>query len=94
MTAVPDEPVEKLRAICLGLPETTERLSHGEPAWFIRSKKSFVTFADHHHDDRVAFWCAAPEGAHEVLVGGFPDRFLCRHMSASEAGWASIWMCL
>jgi hypothetical protein len=25
-------------------------------------------YADHHHDDRVAFWCAAPDGAQETLV--------------------------
>ncbi len=32
-----------VRAICLALPEVTERLSHGAPTWFVRDKKSFVT---------------------------------------------------
>jgi hypothetical protein len=27
-----------------------------------------VTYADHHHDDRLAFWCAAPPGTQEALV--------------------------
>ena len=32
-----------LRAICLALPEVTERLSHGAPAWFVRGKSTFVS---------------------------------------------------
>lgn len=27
--------VERLREICLALPEVSERASHGEPAWFV-----------------------------------------------------------
>jgi hypothetical protein len=68
--------LERLRRLCLALPETTERLSHGEPTWFVRGQKTFVMFADHHHDDgRLAFWCAAPPGAQEALVGSDPVRF-------------------
>jgi hypothetical protein len=55
----------RLRRICLALPEVSERLSHGEPAWFVRGRRLFVTFADHHHDERVALWCAGEEGAKE-----------------------------
>jgi len=45
-----DDSLERLRPLCLGLPDTTERISHGEPAWFVRDKKLFVTYANHHHD--------------------------------------------
>ena len=34
---------EHLRAICLALPEVTERPSHGAPTWFVQGKKAFVT---------------------------------------------------
>jgi hypothetical protein len=44
------DPLERLRSLCLGYPAVTERISHGEPTWFV--KKTFVMFADHHHDDR------------------------------------------
>ncbi len=67
--------VERVRAICLALPEATERLSHGEPAWFVRKSPQFAMFADHHHDDRVAVWCAAPPGAQAALVGSNPLRY-------------------
>ena len=53
----------KLREICLTLPETSERLSHGAPTFFVRQKRAFVTvMTDHHGDGRFALWCAAPEG--------------------------------
>jgi hypothetical protein len=52
-----------------------ERLSHGEPTWFVSGKKTFVMYSDHHHGGPLAFWCAAPPGAQEVLVGADPERF-------------------
>ena len=72
---MPDDPIHRLRAICLALPDTTERLSHGEPTFFVRDKKTFVMYADHHHDDRLAFWAAAPDGYQRMLVEAEPDRF-------------------
>ena len=84
-------PLEKLRKLCLALPETTERLSHGEPTWFVRDKKTFVMYADHHHDNRVAFWCAAPDGAQEALVAAHPDRFF-RPPYVGYRGWLGVWL--
>ncbi|MFG1945553.1 MmcQ/YjbR family DNA-binding protein [Nonomuraea sp. NPDC048826] len=83
------DPLERLRAICLSLPEVTERLSHGEPTWFVRGKKTFVMYADHHHDDRLAFWCAAPPGAQEELVAHDPIRFF-RPPYVGHRGWLGV----
>jgi len=84
-----DNPLERLRAICLALAETSERLSHGEPAWFIREKKPFITYANHHHDDQLAFWCAAPQGAQHALVSAHPDRFFIPPY-AGHRGWLGV----
>ncbi|MFG3442924.1 MmcQ/YjbR family DNA-binding protein [Nonomuraea sp. NPDC047897] len=84
-----DDPLDRLRGLCLALPETTERLSHGEPTWFVRDKKVFVTFADHHHDDRLAFWCAAPAGVQEALVAEDPARFF-RPPYVGHRGWLGV----
>ncbi|HSL33756.1 MAG TPA: MmcQ/YjbR family DNA-binding protein [Candidatus Limnocylindrales bacterium] len=84
-----DEPLARLRAICLALPGATERLSHGEPTWFVEDKRVFVTYADHHHDDRLAFWCAAPGGLQEALVASSPERFFVPPYAAIAAGSAS-----
>jgi hypothetical protein len=83
-------PLERLRRLCLGLPGATERLSHGEPTWFA-GKRTFVMYADHHHDDRVAFWCAAPEGAQQVLVGSAPARFFVPPY-VGHRGWLGVWL--
>jgi hypothetical protein len=83
--------LQKLRAICLALPETNERRSHGEPAWFVRDKKLFVTYANHHHDDRIAFWCAAPHGAQQELIATDPDRFF-RPPYVGGRGWLGVFL--
>jgi hypothetical protein len=85
-----EDPLDRLRGICLGLPETTERLSHGSPTWFIRGKKTFVTYADHHHDDgRLAFWCAAPPGAQEALAAEDPETIFIPPYVGGR-GWLGV----
>jgi hypothetical protein len=80
----------RLRRICLGLPETTERLSHGEPTWFVRDKKVFVTFDNNHHEaGRIGLWCAAPPGAQEALVDAAPHRFY-RPPYVGHRGWLGV----
>jgi hypothetical protein len=88
-TVATRDPVERLRRLCLALPDTTERLSHGEPTWFVRDKKVFVTFANHHHDDRIAFWCAAPAGAQEAMIESNPVRFF-RPPYVGHRGWLGV----
>jgi hypothetical protein len=68
--------LERIRGICLALPETTERLSHGAPTFFVRGKKAFVmVLNDHHGDGRFAVWCAAGDGMQRMLVEADPERF-------------------
>jgi hypothetical protein len=81
--------LDRLRALCLALPEATEKISHGEPTWFVR--KVFVMFAGRHHDDRVAFWCAAPPGVQEALVGSDPRRFF-RPPYVGVRGWLGVYL--
>jgi hypothetical protein len=84
-----EDPLAALRERCLRLPEVTERLSHGEPTWFVRGKRTFVTYANHHHDDRLAFWCAAPAGAQESLVTMAPERFFVPPY-VGQRGWLGV----
>ena len=88
---MPTTPLERLRDLCLALPEVTERLSHGEPTWFVQGKKTFVMFANHHHDDRLAFWCAASDGAQETLVTGDPERFFVPPY-VGHRGWLGVYL--
>jgi hypothetical protein len=85
--------VDRVREICLGFANVTERPSHGVPTWFYRGKKSFVQFwADGHHDlEFPHLWCAAPPGAQEALVATEPERFF-RPPYVGHRGWIGVRM--
>ena len=82
---------EQLRAICLALPEVTERASHGVPTWFVRNKSAFVQlWADGHHEDQFPhLWCAAAPGAQQELVASDPGRFF-RPPYVGGRGWIGV----
>jgi predicted DNA-binding protein (MmcQ/YjbR family) len=86
-----DESLEKLRSLCLALPDTSERMSHGHQTWFVREKKPFASYHNPAHEGRIAFWCAAPPGAQEVLVGADPKRFF-RPKYVGHRGWLGVYL--
>jgi predicted DNA-binding protein (MmcQ/YjbR family) len=75
----------------MALPEATERLSHGEPCWFVAKGRCFASYADHHHDDRVAVWLAAPTGIQEVLISSEPSKFF-RPPYVGVKGWIGVYL--
>ena len=80
---------ERVRRICLAFPEATERLSHGEPTWFVR-KKVFAMFADNHHGDgHVAVWLPAPPDFQQGLIETAPERFF-RPPYVGVRGWIGV----
>ena len=80
----------RLRSACLALPQSSERPSHGGPAFFIRDKKCFVMFLDDHHEDgRLAIWCAAPDGVQAEMVETEPERFF-RPPYVGHRGWLGV----
>ena len=67
--------LERVRRLCSTLPETTERLSHGEPTFFVHNKV-FVMFADNHHNDgHTAIWLPVPSGFQTTLMETAPETF-------------------
>jgi hypothetical protein len=82
-------PVDRLRAICLALPETTEKISHGEPTWFVGGKV-FAQLDDHHHGaDRLAVWLAAALGVQDLVVKSDPARFFVPPY-VGHRGWIGV----
>jgi hypothetical protein len=82
--------LERIRAICLGLPETSERLSHGAPTFFVRDKRAFLmVLTNHHGDGRFAIWCAAPAGMQKMLVDADPERFFVPPY-VGHRGWLGL----
>jgi hypothetical protein len=81
----------EVRAICLALPEVTERPSHGAPTWFVRGQKAFVTLwaRGHHANDFPHLWCAGLPGTQDELVTSGPDRFF-RPPYVGGRGWIGV----
>ena len=85
-----DAVLARIREICLGLPETSERLSHGAPTFFVRGKRAFVmVLSDHHGDGRFAVWCAAPDGMQKLLIEADPERFFVPPY-VGHRGWLGV----
>jgi hypothetical protein len=82
-------PIDRVRRSCLALPEATEKLSHGEPTFFVR-KKVFTMFANNHHGDgRIAVWVPAAAGVQAMLIEAKPDTFF-RPPYVGVRGWVGI----
>jgi hypothetical protein len=82
--------LERVRKICLALPGTEEKISHGAPLFHVARGRSFVMFAnDHHGDGRLAIWCRAPAGAQGILVDSDPDRFFVPPY-VGVSGWVGV----
>jgi hypothetical protein len=80
----------RIRKLCLSLPATSERPSHGSPAFFVNGKRMFVTYlVNHHGDGRVAIWCAAPAGMQEVLVATSPEHYFVPPYVGKQ-GWIGV----
>jgi hypothetical protein len=84
-----EEHTQRVRRICMGMPGCEEKLSHGEPTWFVR-KRVFVMFANNHHNDgHVAVWLPAPPGMQASLMEASPETFF-RPPYVGTKGWLGI----
>ena len=87
--------LDRVRKIALALPEVNERLSHGEPCFFVRDKRPLCYLHDNHNrDGRISLWCPAPPGIQEELVAAEPDRFFKPPTSATGvfSGWLGTFL--
>lgn len=82
-------PVQRLRQICLALPEATEKIAWGEPTWRVRGKL-FAQLDDHHHGaEHLAVWLPAPLGEQEAMIFTDPERFF-RPPYVGPRGWVGV----
>jgi hypothetical protein len=82
--------LERLRGLCLALPEVSERPSHGAPTFFVRGKRAFLMVLDDHHGDgRFALWCAAPEEIRPLLLDADAERFFVPPYVGGR-GWVGV----
>lgn len=84
-----EDHLERVRRICLAMPETWEKLSHGEPTFFV-GKKVFAMFSNNHHNDgRIAVLCPAPIGIQAMLIEAEPEKFY-KPPYVGGSGWIGI----
>jgi hypothetical protein len=88
-TDVDGEHLHRVRRICLALPAATEKLSHGEPTFFV-NKKVFAMFSDNHHNDgHIAVLIPAAPGAQPALIKDNPRTYY-RPAYVGVRGWVGI----
>jgi hypothetical protein len=84
-----EEHLRRVQRICTALPETIEKLSHGEPTFFVR-KKVYAMFANNHHNDgHIAVWVPVPQGMQPMLLKSEPQKFFLPPY-VGVRGWVGI----
>jgi predicted DNA-binding protein (MmcQ/YjbR family) len=83
---MPEQPSDRLRAICLALPEAVEKEAWGDPTFRVRDK---IFAMEKRGDGRISLWCKAPEGSQMVLVGADPDQFFVPPY-VGHKGWIGV----
>lgn len=84
-----EKQIQRVRELCMALPEVTEKLSHGEPTFFVR-KKCFAMCANNHHGDgHIAVWIPVPAGMQATLIESAPAIYF-KPPYVGTRGWVGI----
>ena len=83
---MPKPPIDRLREICLALPEAAEKEAWGDPTFRVRDK---IFAMQKRGDGRVSVWLKAPEGSQSILVGADPDRYFVPPY-VGHKGWIGV----
>src|SRR5262245_31081668 len=81
--------LKRLRRVCLSIPGTMEKLSHGGPTFFT-PKRVFAMFSNNHHGDgHIAVWLPMGPGVQEALIEEAPSIYY-RPPYVGVAGWIGV----
>lgn len=83
-------PLDKVREAALELPETEEKLSHGQPTFFVTGKQ-FAQFRDNHHGDGKTVVCVRTSSLDEqaMLLESDPETY-SKPAYLGPSGWVSL----
>jgi hypothetical protein len=84
-----EEHLRRLRRLCAALPQTTEKLSHGEPTFFVGGKVYAMFSNNHHNDGHVAVWAPVAPGLQATLLKTDPEKFFMPPY-VGVRGWVGI----
>ncbi len=81
--------LKRVRAICMALPGTTEKLSHGAPTFFV-NKRVYTMFVNNHHNDgHVAVWIPVEPGLQDALIKISPEKYF-KPPYVGVKGWVGV----
>lgn len=83
---MPQRPIDKVRAICMALPEVVEKEAWGDPTFRVRDR---IFAMEKRGDGRISIWCKAPPGSQAILVGADPERFFVPPYVGNK-GWIGM----
>jgi hypothetical protein len=81
--------VARVRKLCLALPETTEKISHGEPTFFVRERVFCMCSDNHHNDGHIAAWIPAAPGLQAELLKEAREKYFYPPY-VGKGGWIGI----
>lgn len=81
--------LQRVRKICLALPDVIEKISHGEETFFVKKRVFAMCSKNHHDDGHVAVLVPAAPGLQEALIEEAPAMYY-RPRYVGGAGWVGI----
>jgi hypothetical protein len=90
MSSDPDALLARVRTLCLALPDTSEKISHGIPAFQVAGRM-FAYFRHNHHGDDATALCVKTSGREEqdMLIEADPELYSWPAY-IGPAGWIAI----
>ena len=94
------DPLDRVRAAALDLPETEEKLSHGQPTFFVAGKQ-FAQFRNNHHGDGKTVVCVRTSSLDEqaMLLEADPGTYskpaylpswISLNLAGDRVGWDHV----
>lgn len=83
-------PFDRVRAVALDLPDTEERVSHGQTTFFVAGKQ-FAQLRDDHHGDGRRVVCVRTGGSDEqgILIESAPETY-SKPAYLGTSGWVAM----
>jgi predicted DNA-binding protein (MmcQ/YjbR family) len=87
------DPLEKLRSVCLALPEAHEVEAWGSPTFRLRNKlfAMYASADDHHGGGRPGVWVKSTHVNQDLLLHQDPTRFFSPPY-VGPSGWIGIYL--
>lgn len=86
-------PLERIRALCLALPDAHEVEAWGEPTFRVKNKlfAMYASSANHHGAGRAGVWIKSAAVTQDMLVRAEPARYFVPPY-VGKSGWVGAYL--